>query len=282
MTRRPMTSRLVPALLAGVLALGATACGGSSSGGSASGGTSTSAAAEGGAASSAKVGDEISAKDLGARVQKAMQEAGTAKFSGENQGSTLTGEIDVKKTAYSMKGAQEGEAMEAILVDGVMYIGGAGMSELTGGKKFAKIDPNGTDPMSKLMAPMLDQVKELADPSAGLTAIEGLTSKVTAVDGEQVTYTTTLTGEQVWKLAQKGLEGQTPSTSPNAETIKGMAATLVQVLDAKDRPVKVEVTTKTGDKEQKQTFTYRDWGAPVSITAPDPADVGVFNLPSAS
>lgn len=271
MTVRRMTSRIAPALVAGLVVLGAGACGSGSGSGSGSGG----------GAGDVKVGDEIDASTLAKQLSTAMQEAGTGKFTGTNNGNTITGELDTKKQALTLKGSQEGESIEAILLDGVMYIGGTGIVEMTGGKKFAKIDPKADDPMSKLMAPMLDQVKELTNPNANLLDIPGLKSKVTEVKDGTTTYTTTLTGEQVWALAQKSMPSGEAVPSPDPSMIAGMGSTLVQKLDGKNRPLSFEVTTNAAGKTDKQTFTYSDWGSPVKIVAPSPSDVGVLTMPSA-
>jgi hypothetical protein len=228
------------------------------------------------------VGTSIPAKDLADKVSKAMEEAGTAKFTGTNDGASIKGELDARNKSMHVTGSSESGPIDSIIIDGVMYFGGEGVSFMTGGKKYAKIDPKADDPMSKMMAPMLNQTRELTNPSSIFLAVPGLTSTVTGVKDGAVTYTTKLTGEQVWAMVEGGSGGGVkPTATPNAEQLAGMSAELVQTLDAKDRPQSIVVTTTTAGKSRKQTFDYTDWGAPVAIKAPPASEVGVATMPSA-
>ncbi len=88
--------------------------------------------------------------------------------------------------------------MQIVYLDKVMYMGGDSFAEVTGGKKWIKIDPEGEDLMSKSMGPMLGQMESaIGNPADALKAYEGAKATVTKVEDGAVTYSVKLTKEQL-------------------------------------------------------------------------------------
>lgn len=253
--------------LAAIGALALTGCG--SDDGTATT-TESSAAASESAKPTAKVGDTLPAKELGERTEAAMKKAGTVKMTSTSDGEDISGEMSYTDgLAYKLSGMNDGELMELVYVDTVLYLGGEGVAEMSGGKKFIKIDPEGDDMMSQMMAPLLGVVEQAANPSSLLSNLDGVESTVVAVDGDQTTYETKLTADQLRKATEQMVGTELPAEA--AAEIE--AATVRQTVDAEGRLVKV-VTTGGSD----MTMTYSDHGAPVDVSAPAASDVGTFDL----
>ena len=232
--------------------------------------TESSAAASESAKPTAKVGDTLPAKELGERTEAAMKEAGTVKMTSTGNDSDLTGEMTYADgLAYTLSGTSDGEPMELVYVDKVLYLGGDSFKEMTGGKRFIKIDPEGDDMMSQMMAPLLGVMEQAANPSSLLSNLDGVASTVVAVDGDQTTYETKLTADQLRKATEQMVGTELPAEA--AAEIE--AATVRQTVDAEGRLVKV-VTTGGSD----MTMTYSDHGAPVDVSAPAASDVGTVDL----
>lgn len=259
------------AALAAVAALTLTACGSSSdtkTDSTAAAGSSQTSKAD---VPSAKVGDEVDAAELAKKTTDALKAAGTAKMSMDGGAQKMSGVLSYKDgVSYKMTMNIEGEAMEMVYVDKVFYMGGAQFAKLTGGKKFIKIDPKGTDPMSKMMAPVLTVMEQAANPAEILSTLDGVKAKVIAVEGGTTTYETKMTAEQLKKATEKMFGSDIP-----ADALKSVSdQTLQQTVDAQGRLTKV--TTKG---TESSTITYSDYGVPVDIKAPAASEVGTFEMP---
>ncbi|CCH77346.1 conserved exported hypothetical protein [Nostocoides japonicum T1-X7] len=264
--------RILAAVVA-VSALTLTAACGSSDAGSSGGGSTSSATA---AVAAVKVGDTV---DL-ASVMGRSAEAVKAKKTGHmamSLGSEGTADADVDysrpSTAMRMSMKASGQTMEFIVVDKTIYLGGGMLSSMSDGKKWIKIDPNGTDALSKRMAPMLNRMDSLSkDPASQFAGLKGVKATVTQADGSSTTYRVTLTKEQL--QAQKdrefpGLGGANANTLPD-----GVEYTIT--LDKDGLPRTMD-TTVSG---QHVTVTMSKWGEPVDISAPPAGEVGTFSMPS--
>lgn len=256
-----VTTRSLSAALA-ALAITATlgACGSGTTG------TSTDTSAK---STSAKVGDEVDLSAVFKETAAAMKAKKTYSFKGDTPEGAMSGQMSVDGDATAMKldTTVEGEKATILFLDGVMYMGG--MDDLPAGKTFIKIDPNGDDPMSKMMGPALSQMADSADPTAGLAAIEGLKAKVIEVKDGTTTYEATLTAEQQLDMAKTSLQemgmGDEPMPTPSV-ALKPI--TVRQTIGADKLPTKVELA---GSPEATMTLSYSGWGEPVDVTAP-PAD----------
>jgi hypothetical protein len=257
--------------LAAVAALALTGCG--SDGGNGSSGSGGSGAGQSQSAQPiGKVGDTMPATELAERTEAAMKKAGTAKMTTTGDGSDLTGELDYSDgLAYRMSGTSDGEPMEMVYVDKILYMGGDSFAEMTGGKKFIKIDPEGEDLMSKMMGPLLGVLEQAANPSSMLAGLDGVDSTVVAVEGDKTTYETKMTAAQLKAATEKLVGGELPPEA--AKDIKD--STMLQTVDGEGRLTKVEVTGGSGT-----TVNYTDHGAPVSVEAPPASEVGTLDLDS--
>lgn len=265
--------------VAGALALGACGSATTTEPGTTatSSGASTSAAAEGSGGQSVAVGDVVPLAELAEKSAAAVKAKGTAHISQSAGGQQVsTGQIDysgsVPRMAMTM--SAEGQEVEIVYTDGVMYMGGAQFAALAGGKAWIKVDPDGTDQLSTMMAPTLRQMESsMTSPAEQLTAFGDVDATVSAVEGDRTTYAVKLTQEQLKKsveAAAKGLPGglneaavsQLPDGLSYTMTVGAGALPLEMVVDM---PGSV------------MTMTYSKWGEPVTISAPPASEVGTFS-----
>lgn len=260
------------AVAAAATALTLTAACGSSDARSGSSASSSSSAK---AAASVKVGDSVDLATVMAGSAEAVKEKKSAHMS-MAMGSTGTAEADVDygtPTAMKMTMKVSGQAMNMILLDKTIYMGGEMFASMSGGKKWIKVDPEGTDPLSKQMAPLLEQMDSLtANPASQFAALKGVKAKVTAADAGSTTYDVRLTKAQL--EAQKnnsfpGLGDKAGSSFPD-----GIEYTIT--LDKDSLPV----STKTTVEGQVVTVTMSKWGEAVDISAPPAGEVGTLTMPS--
>ncbi|WP_370893909.1 hypothetical protein [Janibacter sp. GXQ6167] len=257
--------RILTAVVASA-ALTLTACGGGSS--DSGSGSNDSATTQG---ASVKVGDTISAKELGGKTSAAASKAVTANVKTTSGDAPVEGVVNFGDTpSFKMEVDEQGNKIEMIYVDKVLYLGGDSLASSLNGKKFAKIDPNGTDPMSQMMAPMMQVLDLAAQPAQMLEAVDGLEAKVVAVDGDTVTYETAITAEQAKQIAEKLLGGSDlPNNAANAE-----AMTVTQVVGKDD----LLQSVKTVSGQQTTEFAYSDWGSAPKISAPPASEVGSLSM----
>ena len=260
--------------LSGALALGA--CGSTTAGTGASTGTS----AEAPAAASAKVGDTVDLAELAARSSAAVKDKGTAHMT-MDMGTEGTMEADVdyggEGPRMAMTMTTSGETLQMVYVDKVMYMGGASMAEMTGGKTWIKIDPAGDDMMSKMMGPVLTQMESaMGNPAEQLTVYKGAEATVKSVEGGVRTYTVTLTKEQLTAAMSAQKEALPGLDEEGLKQIPEKGVTYDLSLDADDLPVAMSMDVSG----QALTMTYSKWGEPVDVAAPAASDVGTFELPT--
>ncbi|TWD17192.1 hypothetical protein [Marihabitans asiaticum] len=253
-----------------LVAVGALALTGCSSEGSASTAAGSSSAAGESAQSVATIGDSLSAKELGERTAAAMKKAGTVTMRSTGEGSDLQGEMSTTDgLAYELSGTSGGESLEMIYADDVLYLGGDSFTEMTGGKRFIKIDPEGEDMMSQMMAPLLGILERAANPAEFLSTLDDVDATVVEVEGDQTTYETTLTADQL----RKATEAMVGAELPTEAAAEVQAATIRQTVDAQWRITKV-VTAGNSDS----TITYSDHGAPVDVSPPADSEIGTIDL----
>lgn len=224
---------------------------------------------------------KLLAEDLG----KKSSEKSTAHmvFKAEAAGQTIEGSGDVKlgsQPAMQMDMGLPGMGQMAMrLVDDVFYV--KLPQEVQPGKSWVRIDPNGTDPASKALAASLKQMKEQGDPSQMLKQLEGAGeitgSKQEDLNGKPTThYTVTV---DVNKAAQQsGMEEMI-----GAARQAGITTIPLDVwVDQESLPVRIAMEMNIKDPSQpngqqvpvKFSVDYTDWGKPVNVAAPPPAEVG--------
>ncbi len=257
------------ASLSGALAL--AGCGSSSPATTAQPSTSASGATAGAhttstASAAVTPGATGDAAELGARMGAAMVAAKSGK-----------GTLSMSSSAVNVSGATQfvytsptqadttatmaimGINLQVVSVGGVIYMKGL-PTQLTGGKEWVKVDPKGTDAMSKAMR---EGGASAGDPQTMVDALKGGTATVVDTNGGNTHYKITgITG-----ISGSGATGATGTTGTT-----GMDLTV----DAKDLPVK-SVIEASGTKV---TVDYSDWGAPVTVTAPPADQVGTMSAPT--
>lgn len=261
--------------LSGALFLGACGTETAPAGGAtSSAGTSAEAAPTG-----AKVGDTVPLKDIAAKSSKAVEEKGTAHLTTTTKAAGAT-EADVDFTGsspkMSMTMTQEGETVEMVYVDKVMYMGGDSFTEMTGGKRWIKIDPKGEDMMSKAMGPLLSQMESsMGNPAEQLEAYGDARAKVTKVDGGVTTYEITLSKKQLAAALEKQTEALPGISEKALEQIPAEGLTYTMSIDENALPV----TFSMDIAGEQLEMTYSKWGEPVDIKAPAASEVGTFEMP---
>jgi hypothetical protein len=253
--------RLVPSLAA-VLALGLGAC---SSGTS----TTTATSAAGGATqASAPVtpaapvaGGSVDGTALGKKMADALVAAKSGKLTmtfASSGSATSTSAVSMSGTAtssFSVNSAGSmdssvtmqigGVALEAVVSGGAMYLKMPGLTA-TNGKPWIKLDPAGTDPISKQVG---TQIAQAGDPRSALSTYENAKVSVVGTSGGVTQY-------RITELVVSG----TPVTGE----------TMLYVEDSTGRPVR-SVTESMG---VKATAEFSGWGEPVSIAVPPADQVG--------
>lgn len=262
--------------LSGALALGA--CGSTDAGTGSAAGTSQEAPA----AASAKVGDTVDLAELATKSSAAVKDKGTAHMSMKTAGQgagTIEADADYSGDTpkMTMTVTADDGAFEMVYIDKVMYMGADDFKEMTGGKKWLKIDPQGDDAMSKMMGPMLSQMETtVANPAEQLKQFEGAKAEVTKVENGVTTYKVTLTKQQLSDMVKKQAAGLPGVTE---EALKQMpeGVTYDMSVDAEGLPTTVAMDMG-GDNNI--TITYSKWGEPVEVKAPAASEVGTFQMPT--
>lgn len=243
-------------------ALGLSACGSSDTAepaASKSSSTSSSSSSSS-AAGAVKAGDSVDGAALATRMTDAMIKAGSGTVTMDlgAQGSAK-GSFTMKdgKMEQSMEMGIQGQTLQIVSSDGIIYMKG-----LPGSKKpWVKIDPKGTDPMSKMFAGLTG---DMGDPRQLATALKGSKATVVSSSADESVYDVTIDPSTL-------MGGSTATASPSVAPVKAR-----YTLDAQDRPTKMTVDAQG----QTISIVFADWGKPVTITVPPADQVGTFELPT--
>jgi hypothetical protein len=167
-----------------------------------------------------------------------------------------------------------------ILVDDAFYFELPKQAQKNG-KAWVKLDPNGSDPVSKSLSGALKETKKNSDPAQLLKQIEG-SGDITAkqqetLNGKQTThYSVTV---DVRKYASK-VDPDLKSVLDKAVEA-GVTTYPIEVwVDQENLPVRVTAATPfTNPTTQKPdsvklSIDYSDWGKAVTVTAPPADQVG--------
>ncbi|WP_295701058.1 hypothetical protein [Lapillicoccus sp.] len=202
------------------------------------------------------MGDTIDATELGTRMTDAMAKAKTGRgtFS-VNDGTSSTTMTESMQFVFGATPQAQGTLTVAgmtvvlLIAGGVAYMKGLPV-QMTGGKPWVKIDPKGTDSLSRSVAQL---GTSLADPRGALAkSLRGRRAKVIAQGGGLTTF----------DITSAALAG----------------STMVLTIDALDRPVTSTVTLPKATLQ----VTYTDWGSPVTITVPPADQIGTVPAATAT
>jgi hypothetical protein len=241
-------------------ALGLSACGSSDPATPAASKSSASSSTSSSAAAAAKAGDTVDGAALAERMTDAMIKSGSGTLTMDlgAQGSAK-GSFTMKdgKMAQSMEMGIQGQTLQIVSTGGVIYMKGLPGSE----KPWVKIDPKGTDPLSKMFAGLTG---DMGDPRQLATALKGSRATVVSSSADQKVYDVTIDPTAL-------LGGSTATASPSAQPVKAR-----YTLDGQDRPTKMTVDAQG----QTISIVFADWGKAVTVTAPPADQVGTFQLPT--
>ena len=205
-------------------------------------------------ATTATTSATVDAAALGKRITAAMRAAKTGKATTSSAAQGQSVEI-LQQFAFT-GGAQPdskatmsiaGLTLDVVSHDSVVYMKGF-PAQMTGGKVWVKVDPNGSDQLSKALKQQLgNSPQDLGGTFTGGTA--------SVLD--------TSNGNTRYKIS--GI------------TVQGVSdLTMELTVDGKDLPVSSLVTVSGQDVKT----TYSDWGAPVSVEIPAADQVGTLKLPT--
>jgi len=164
--------------------------------------------------------------------------------------------------AHATTTPDSAQQMEMYVVDGVLYLRGDGLDAPAG--KWIKIDPSDPSTADSSLA----QLGGLADPAKAL-AVLGAPKSFERVGSETVEGVETERYKVVIdssSYAEKLGLGEEVAAAMPAEIPFDFW------VDAENRPIKTVVEIETGGFAVKTEQLYLDYGADVTITAPDDAD----------
>ncbi|MFF5987802.1 LolA-like protein [Prauserella flavalba] len=222
-------------------------------------------------------------QQLAAAASEKTAESKSSKFSmdmnmaGMQMTANGEGLYDGANTKMSMNMEMMGQSVEMRLVDQAMYMKMAGLEAQTGGKPWAKISLDGTDPMSQQLSSSMEQ----SDPTKTLEYIkeagEITNSEKTTLDGQEVTHYTI---ELDFKKIASEMGAASGITPEQAEQLPAKLP-MELWLNSDNLPVQVVMdmgkmmeAAGAGGQEAKMTMKYSDWGAPVTVEAPPADQVG--------
>jgi hypothetical protein len=271
---RGVASGVTVLLLAG----GLTACGSSSDGtatgakiGSPSGKSTSTASTSSSAAASGQAGRALFASMTAAIAKAKTVSIGFSTVTAAQQ-ITGRGSMRFDKTNYAVDLAVTlpnlGRA-RVIVVPKALYMRLPAATGLPAGRPWVKIQASSNDPLSKALAPLMDQMQQSFDPDRNLRALTVI-PKLTAAGSE------VLDGVQSKKYTATVdlAEAAAKATGPLAEQFRALVAGGMKTMDytlwvdGKNLPRKFQAVTATAHGDVTVSATYRDWGKPVTIKAP--------------
>lgn len=215
----------------------------------------------------ATAGSTVNAGDLAATMSKAMiaAKSGKATMSMAGSGVNMSGSSQFIYTTPTQADTTAtmsimGLNLELVSAGGVMYMKGL-PTQMSGGKPWVKIDPNGSDEMSKALR---EAGGGNGNPQAVVDALKGGTATVVDTNGANTHY-------RITGFAAVGASGTSGTSGASG-------ATMDLTVDSKNLPV-TSVVEASG---AKVSVEYSDWGTPVTVTAPPADQVGTLTIPTKS
>lgn len=268
-------SKMAALATAGVLALGLSGC--TAPGG---GGTGSGEQADASASASAPTSVELTQGSFVEELSAAQREAGTVHMTMAHSGAgakesslpsiPLEADIDITdpgSPAIAMHTEVEGEAADAILVDGDFYLT---MGDTTSGRFLSLSEASASDnPMASIFEMvgdlMLNNLKDM-DPAAQLQGIQGAITSFEKTGAETLEGVETdvytllvdpakMTGPQVEELPDDVLAEMGPME-------------IVYNVDQENLPRAFALTMELKGQPVVTDATFTGWGEPVDVAAP--------------
>lgn len=260
--RRPLIALALPVVALGLSSCGKTVTVSTPVSTTTAAVAATTSSASSSAATSQKftVGQTVSAKTLNELSDTAIKDAGSVHLKMAMM-DAMTADADMKfvgdQPEMTMKMSGMGQDLSMIYAGGQLYLKTPQL-----GSKYIKIDPDGTDALSKEMGSSIKQLQSLNGVGDMGDSIDW---SVTATGPQGTTLTANVTAKDLRKVAEsEGATGLPTGDLPFGD----MKVTMTY--DAQDRPVKSVVTM---DGRDMVTMTMSDWGKPVTVTAPPTSQV---------
>lgn len=277
-----MRTRLT--LAVGTVALGGlllTGCGGSDDSSTDAGSTaaptaSTSAQAASGTSASTVLAD-VAAASSAAKTAKATITSSGAGQDVVGEGAFAFGSQPAASYSVSVEADGQTQEIGLILVDGAIYLKLGDLGQQKGGKAWVKVDPKGTDQLSKSFSALGESLTQAGDVAGNIKLLEaGATVKdlgPESLDGVAATKYLITTDIAV------ALKTATGAAKDGLEQLKKSGITTVTAtlwVDGQNLPVQYQQVSKAEGGEATTTVRYSDWGKPVSIEAPPASQVGTL------
>lgn len=166
--------------------------------------------------------------------------------------------------------------MEMVVVDKILYMKApGGMGGTSSAKPWMKITPDGTDPLSKQMGPMLDKMDDSFDIDKQLDQIKaaGTINKQSkeTLDGEEVTYYD-ITIDTA-KMAANATDQTTKDSAKQLGQAGVKSFPMEWWINSDNLPVKIATKISAAGQNVTVTATYKDWGKPVTVEAPPASQI---------
>ena len=213
--------------------------------------------------SSAASGETVPGTELTGRMLQALMSAGSFRTTSPVPGdptASSTSETVIKDGKSSVKSTVSGaQAMEIIALNNAeeMYIKAPNMQIPT----WTKVEANSENQAISMMAGVLEAMKPMMDPANQIKMYEKVTFTQAGEEDVNGVKTTKYTAE-VSMADMFAAMGMSPDSMPSGTADQKVPVELY--LDEKDRPIKT-VTEVNG---QKSESTYSDFGAPMTVEAP--------------
>jgi hypothetical protein len=276
------TGKLSRSAAVGLCAAALAACGGSPAAGPSSSAPSSSAPSSSASrATRAAAAPTTSATELAARVNAATRATKTVTLTmstqsnGQASSVEATGALRVRPDGsdLAMDMTAAGRKLSMVFQGGTFYLD---VGQPVAGKKWLKISPAGTDPLSKAFAPMLRMVGSNSSVQSQLAALTGakiVSAVPTTVDGAPATTYTVALSEKNLLASVGALKYPAQLRKSLAALFKGATGRTVLTVDAHDLVRRIVSTVTSSMEHATTTITYTGWGKPVTIKAPTASDV---------
>lgn len=230
-------------------------------------------------ASGVALGDTVPLTALAARIAAAVAKQRTAHVTMTQPDSAESGEADVRfdaaSPAVAMTMGSGRQQTDLVLLDGVVHVGSEDYRDLTGGKRWVRLDPEATDFFSQLMSRLVGMMTaSMQDPGEQLAALGDREATVSSIVNGTTVYRVTLDREDLAAMVQRR-SGAVPGVGTVPADELPTTASWTVALDGSDLPKLLEASLAGATV----TVDYSRWGEPVDITAPPASEIGVVETP---
>ncbi|MCP3800539.1 hypothetical protein NLX83_14830 [Allokutzneria sp. A3M-2-11 16] len=164
-----------------------------------------------------------------------------------------------------------------LLVGGAMYIEAPKDGSVPPGKNWLKIDPKGTDVMSKLMGSLVQQMRDSADPQIAIRKFGDAGTLAASTPGtlDGAPATKHKIDVDLKKLAERAAD---PLQKLGFDMLIKAGITTMSYdfwIDAQDLPKQIDFSQRMpgDDSANAISVKYTNWGEPVDIKAPAESEI---------